>query len=58
MNVVARKPEKSTPDTNPYLKKFLSNIKWAPKKLGVLQAKLNIQNINLLINMQLNLLCG
>ena len=40
VNVVARKPEKSTPDTNPYLKKFLSNIKWAPKNLGVFAGKI------------------
>lgn len=35
VNVVARKPEKSTPDTNPYLKKFLSQIAWRPKQLAV-----------------------
>ncbi|MFL2714819.1 MAG: menaquinone-dependent protoporphyrinogen IX dehydrogenase [Gammaproteobacteria bacterium] len=40
VNVVARKPEKSTPDTNPYLKKFLSNIKWVPKNLGVFAGKI------------------
>ena len=40
VNVVARKPEKSTPNTNPYLKKFLSNIKWEPKNLGVFAGKI------------------
>ena len=40
VNVVARKPEKSTPDTNPYLKKFLSNIKCVPKNLGVFAGKI------------------
>tara|TARA_B100000902_G_scaffold248606_1_gene235261 strand:+ start:35 stop:547 length:513 start_codon:yes stop_codon:yes gene_type:complete len=40
VNVVARKPEKSTPSTNPYLKKFLSNIKWEPKNLGVFAGKI------------------
>ena len=33
VNVVARKPEKSTPDTNPYIKKFLKISKWRPKKI-------------------------
>ena len=40
VNVVARKPEKSTPDTNPYLKKFLSKIKWEPNNLGVFAGKI------------------
>ena len=33
VNVVARKPEKNTPDTNPYVKKFLRVSKWKPKKI-------------------------
>ena len=32
VNVVARKPEKSMPDTNPYIKKFLKISNWKPKK--------------------------
>ena len=40
VNVVARKPEKSTPETNPYLIKFLSKIKWKPKNLGVFAGKI------------------
>ena len=35
VNVVARKPEKNQPDTNPYLKKFLGQIEWQPKQLAV-----------------------
>lgn len=35
VNVVARKPEKSTPQTNPYLKKFLRGITWQPAILAV-----------------------
>ena len=41
VNVVARKPEKNTPDTNPYLKKFLKQISWQPKHLAVFAGKLN-----------------
>ena len=35
VNAVARKPEKSTPETNPYLRKFLKRINWKPPVLGV-----------------------
>ncbi|MEQ1620033.1 MAG: menaquinone-dependent protoporphyrinogen IX dehydrogenase [Methylococcales bacterium] len=41
VNVVARKPEKSRPDSNPYLKKFLKRIAWKPKKLAVFAGKLD-----------------
>lgn len=41
VNVVARKPEKNQPDTNPYLKKFLNQIAWQPKQLAVFAGKLN-----------------
>ena len=40
VNVVARKPEKSSPETNPYLIKFLDKIKWKPKNLGVFAGKI------------------
>ncbi len=41
VNVVARKPEKSTPETNPYLLKFLKQINWKPKQLGVFAGRIN-----------------
>lgn len=41
VNVVARKPEKNTPDTNPYLLKFLRQITWKPKLLGVFAGRIN-----------------
>ena len=41
VNVVARKPEKSLPDTNPYIKKFLKISKWKPKKIGVFAGKVD-----------------
>ena len=40
VNVVARKPNKNTPETNPYLIKFLKNIDWMPKKVGVFAGKI------------------
>ena len=35
VNVVARKPEKNTSDTNPYVAKFLKATKWEPNKIDV-----------------------
>lgn len=41
VNVVARKPNKNTPETNPYLKKFLKHISWHPKELAVFAGKVD-----------------
>ena len=41
VNVVARKPEKSQPDTNPYVLKFLRQISWKPKQLAVFAGKID-----------------
>jgi len=41
VNVVARKPEKNSPDTNPYIRKFLKTSKWKPKKIGVFAGKVD-----------------
>ena len=41
VNVVARKPEKNTPETNPYLQKFLKKIAWQPDNLAVFAGKID-----------------
>ena len=41
VNVVARKPEKNTPATNPYLVKFLKQIAWQPQHLAVFAGRLD-----------------
>ena len=41
VNVVARKPEKNRPDTNPYLIKFLKQITWEPKIVEVFAGRLD-----------------
>lgn len=43
VNVVARKPDKNTPETNPYLIKFLRQIAWQPKKLAVFAGMIDYQ---------------
>ena len=40
VNLVARKPDKNQPDTNPYLRKFLKQINWNPGELAVFAGKL------------------
>lgn len=41
VNLVARKKEKSTPETNPYLIKFLKETKWVPHLTEVFAGKLD-----------------
>jgi menaquinone-dependent protoporphyrinogen oxidase len=41
VNVVARKSEKNSPNTNPYMKKFLKTSNWQPNKLGVFAGKVD-----------------
>ncbi|HCE08967.1 MAG TPA: menaquinone-dependent protoporphyrinogen IX dehydrogenase [Oxalobacteraceae bacterium] len=41
VNIVARKPEKNRPDTNPYMQEFLRQISWHPKELAVFAGKLD-----------------
>jgi menaquinone-dependent protoporphyrinogen oxidase len=43
VNVVARKPDKNQPETNPYLRKFLKQISWQPQKLAVFAGKIDYQ---------------
>lgn len=48
VNVVARKPEKNKPETNPYLQKFLKHISWNPNKLAVFAGKIEYQKYKFL----------
>ena len=41
VNVVARKENKNTPETNPYINKFLDEVEWQPDIKGVFAGKLN-----------------
>jgi menaquinone-dependent protoporphyrinogen oxidase len=41
VNVVARKENKNTPETNPYINKFLDEVEWQPDLKGVFAGKLN-----------------
>jgi len=41
VNAVARKPDKRTPDTNPYVRKFLRTISWQPPLIGIFGGKID-----------------
>ena len=41
VNIVARKPNKNTPETNPYMRKLLSEIGWRPRQVAVFAGKLD-----------------
>ncbi|WP_296494220.1 menaquinone-dependent protoporphyrinogen IX dehydrogenase [Rhodoferax sp.] len=41
VNIVARKPNKNRPETNPYLQKFMKTVRWQPRLLGVFAGKLD-----------------
>jgi menaquinone-dependent protoporphyrinogen oxidase len=41
VNLVARKPEKSQPETNPYMRRFLKQITWRPKLMAVFAGKID-----------------
>lgn len=41
VNVVARKPEKRTAQTNPYLRKFLKAIDWKPQEVAVFAGRID-----------------
>jgi menaquinone-dependent protoporphyrinogen oxidase len=41
VNVVARKPGKDTPPTNPYMRKFLKRVAWRPDALAVFAGRID-----------------
>ena len=46
VNVVARKSEKNTPETNPYMQKFLLKTSWVPQRLAVFARKIDYSKYN------------
>ena len=41
VNVVARKPDKNSPDTSPYIKTFREKSAWKPAEIGVFAGKID-----------------
>ena len=48
VNIVARKPHKNRPETNPYLQKFLKRTRWRPTELDVFAGRLDYPRYGLL----------
>jgi menaquinone-dependent protoporphyrinogen oxidase len=48
VNLVARKPEKNQPDTNPYVRKFLATIHWKPRHAAVFAGVLDYPSYRIL----------
>lgn len=46
VNVVARKPNKNTVETNPYINKFLKQISWQPNETAVFAGKIDYKKYN------------
>ena len=46
LNLTARKPEKSTPETNPYIMKFLKKVNWEPTVQAVFAGRLDYPSLN------------
>ena len=46
LNLTARKPEKNTPETNPYIIKFLKKVQWEPTIKGVFAGRLDYPSLD------------
>ena len=51
VNVVARKPAKNQPHTNPYVRKLLRRIAWRPCEVGVFAGKIDYPRYGVLDRM-------
>lgn len=56
VNLVARKQDKNSPQTNPYLIKFLKNIDWKPDFLEVFAGKLDYKSYPLIDRLMIKLI--
>ncbi len=46
LNLTARKEEKNTPETNPYIIKFLKKVNWEPNIKGVFAGRLDYPSLD------------
>ena len=51
VSVVARKPAKNQPHTNPYVRKLLRKIAWRPREVGVFAGKIDYPRYGVLDRM-------
>ena len=46
VNLTARKSDKNTPETNPYIKKFIKKLDWQPTLLAVFAGRLDYPSLD------------
>ncbi|SHF51408.1 menaquinone-dependent protoporphyrinogen oxidase [Salegentibacter echinorum] len=56
VNLVARKPEKSSPETNPYFIKFINQIDWSPDFPEVFAGRLDYQSYSFFDSLMIKLI--
>jgi len=56
VNLVARKEDKNTPSTNPYLIKFIKDINWTPNFLEVFAGKLDYKSYSIIDRIMIKLI--
>lgn len=56
VNVVARKPDKNRPETNPYVQEFLRQVRWRPALLEVFAGKLDYPRYGMLDRLVIRLI--
>ncbi len=56
VNIVARKPDRNRPETNPYVRKFLERIRWKPGLLAVFAGKLDYPRYRLFDRLAIRLI--
>ena len=56
VNVVARKPGKDTPESNPYVRSFRQKTTWAPRELAVFAGRLDYPRYGLMDRLVIRLI--
>lgn len=56
VSVVARKPNRNTPETNPYFKRFLSRVSWEPNAIGIFAGKIDYPKYSVLDRLMIRLI--
>ena len=56
VNLVARKEDKNSPDTNPYMIKFLKKTNWKPDFIGVFAGKLDYKSYSFVDKLMIKLI--
>lgn len=56
VSIVARKPDKNQPETNPYLRRFLRTLAWRPQNLAVFAGKLDYPRYRAMDRMMIRLI--